>query len=98
MTAPSDSPAAGDPHEGIDPSDNPEARAAERDQTPSLSRASAGGPPPRDAPRAGELPEPPGLSGGTSGGDPTAGVHIDDDVETVAGDEGPEHPGVRRSH
>ena len=98
MTAPSDSPASTDPHEGIDPSDNSEARAAERDQSPGLSRASNGGPPPRDAPPAGTLPEPPGLTGGTAGGNPTAGVHIDDDVETVAGDQGPEHPGVRRSH
>lgn len=98
MTAPSDSPASTDPHEGIDPSDNPEARVAERDQSPGLSRASDGGPPPRDAPPAGTLPEVAGLSGGTAGGNPTAGVHIDDDVETVAGDEGPEHPGVRRSH
>lgn len=98
MTAPSDSPAPPDPHEGIDPSDNPEARAAERDQSPALSRASNGGPPPRDAPRAGELPDLPGLGTGTSGGNPIAGVHIEDDAETVAGDEGPEHPGVRRSH
>ena len=98
MTAPSDSPASTDPHEGIDPSANREARAAEEGQSPALSRASSGGPPPRDAPRAGELPEPPGTTGGTSGGDPIAGVRLGDDEETVAGDEGPEHPGVRRSH
>lgn len=94
MSEPTERQIPADPHEGIDPFANKEARAYETGQSSPLSRAGEG-PPPVDAPRAGEMPD---VSGGTSGGDPTAGVKLADDAETVPGDEGPEHPGVRRSH
>lgn len=96
MTSPSDEQQPGDPHEGIDAYANQDARAFEENQSSPLARASGGeGPPPTDAPKAGEAPE----VGGTGAGDPLDGVRIDDeDVElAVPGDEGPEHPGVRRS-
>lgn len=95
MTAPSDEQQPGDPHEGIDASANQDARALEQNQSSPLARAAGEGPPPTDAPKAGEAPE----VGGTGAGDPLAGVRIDDeDLElAVPGDEGPEHPGVRRS-
>lgn len=95
VTEPTDSQVPAEPHEGIDAFANPDARAYEENQSSPLARASGGGAPPTEAPRAGEMPD---RSGGTSGGDPTAAVTLDDDEETVAGDEGPEHPGVRRSH
>jgi hypothetical protein len=85
-----------EPHDGIDAAANPEAQAQEADQTPALARAGAGdGPPPVDAPPAGEMPD----VEGTGAGDALAGVHISEqDAEgAVPGDEGPEHPGVRRS-
>lgn len=94
MTEPTDSQIPREPHEGIDAFNNPDARAYEENQSSPLSRASDGGPPPRDALPAGEMED---LSGGTSGGDPLAGIRVGDDEETVRGDEGPEHPGVRRS-
>ena len=94
MTEPSDSQVPRDPHEGIDAFANPDARAYEENQSSPLARASDGGPPPAEAPPAGQAPD---TSGGTSGGDPLAGVRLDSDEETVPGDEGPEHPGVRRS-
>jgi hypothetical protein len=94
VTEPTDSQVPREPHDGIDAFANKEARAYEEDQSSPLSRASGGGPPPTEAPRAGETPD---ISGGTSGGDPLAGVRVDDDEETVRGDEGPEHGGVRRS-
>jgi hypothetical protein len=94
VTEPTDSQVPGDPHEGIDAFANKDARAYEENQSSPLSRASNGGPPPTEAPRAGEMPD---ISGGTSGGDPLAGIRVGDDEETVRGDEGPEHPGVRRN-
>ena len=96
VTEPSDQQVPAEPHEGIDAFDNPDARAYERDQSSPLARATGGeGPPPTDAPRAGEAPE----VAGTGAGDPLAGVRIDEDdaAAAVSGDEGPEHPGVRRS-
>ncbi|WP_375496702.1 hypothetical protein [uncultured Jatrophihabitans sp.] len=95
-TSPSDEQQPGDPHEGINAYENADARAFEENQSSPLARASGGeGMPPADAPKAGEAPE---LSG-TGAGDPLAGVRIDEqDAENaVAGDEGPEHPGVRRN-
>lgn len=94
MTEPTDSRIPADPHEGIDAFANKEARAYEEGQSSPLSRAAGGGAPPSEAPRAGEMPE----RGGTRAGDPIGGVGLDPDEDTVAGDEGPEHPGVRRSH
>ncbi len=96
MTEPSDQQVPEEPHEGIDAFDNPDAKAYEQNQSSPLARATGGeGPPPTDAPKAGEAPE----VEGTAAGDPLAGVRIDDeDLElAVPGDEGPEHPGVRRS-
>ena len=84
-----------DPHDGIDPTANREAQAADRDQTSYVARGgqSSGivdtGPAPSD--------EQPSLAvgGGTSGGDPLSGVGASpQDVEdAVSGDTGPEHPG-----
>lgn len=84
-----------EPHDGIDAAGNPDARTYEAQQTPPLARASSGGVPPTDAPAEGEAPE----VEGTGAGDPLTGVHASDSdvAEAVPGDEGPEHPGVRRS-
>ena len=91
------SPTPLDPHDGIDPTANREAEAAERDQSSYVARggSSSGavdtGPAPSD--------EQPSLAveGGTSGGDPLSGVGASpQDVEdAVSGDTGPEHPGRR---
>ena len=95
--SPSDDPQhAPEPHEDINAYENADARAAETNQSSPLARASGGeGMPPADAPLHGEAPE----VGGTGAGDPLAGVRIsDDDAENaVPGDDGPEHPGVRRN-
>lgn len=95
MTSPTDEHLPPEPHEGLDASANAEARRYETSQTPSLARASDAGAPPTDAPAAGERPD----VAGTGDGNPLAGVTIsDEDAESaVRGDEGPEHPGVRRS-
>jgi hypothetical protein len=95
VTEPTDQQLPPEPHEGIDAAANPDARSSEQNQSSPLSRASDGGAPPVEAPLAGEAPE----VAGTGAGDPLAGVHIseDDAADAVAGDEGPEHPGVRRS-
>jgi hypothetical protein len=84
-----------EPHEGIDPFDNAETRAAEQGQSSALGRASGEGPPPTDAPIAGAMPE----VSGTGAGNALDGVLLDDDeaAEAVSGDTGPEHPGTRRS-
>ena len=84
-----------EPHDGIDPTANSDARAYEENQSSPVARAATSGPPPTDAPAFGEVPE----VSGTGAGDPLAGVGIDDEdaANAVAGDEGPEHPGVRRS-
>ena len=95
-SSPSNEQQPGEPHEGINAYENKDARAFEENQSSPLARASGGeGMPPVEAPKAGEAPE---LSG-TGAGDPLAGVHISDEdaAEAVAGDEGPEHPGVRRN-
>lgn len=96
MSEPTDQQLPPEPHDGIDAAANPEAQAYESEQTPALSRAGAGdGAPPTDAPPAGQQPE----AEGTVAGDALAGVHISeqDAEDAVPGDEGPEHPGVRRS-
>ncbi len=95
MTEPTDQQLPPEPHDGIDAADNVEERVYERNQSSPLARASDGGLPSTDAPPAGEAP----VVSGTGAGDPLAGVHISDaDAEdAVDGDEGPEHPGVRRS-
>lgn len=95
--SPSDEQQPGEPHDGINAYENSDARGLETNQSSPLARASDGGIPPVDAPPHGQAPEP--EIGGTGGGDPTAGVHIsDEDAENaVSGDEGPEHPGVRRN-
>ena len=83
-----------EPHEGIDPYDNPESRAREQDQSSYVSRAGEG-PPPTPPRLAGEPA--PDLQG-TAAGDPLAGLPIDaaDAESAVSGDTGPEHPGTRR--
>src|SRR3978361_976620 len=95
MTSPSDDVLPPEPHDGIDATANPEARSYEADQSPSLSRAANTGAPPTEAPPAGETPD----IEGTGAGDARAGVGISDEdaAEAVPGDEGPEHPGVRRN-
>ena len=85
-----------EPHDGIDAASTKEARTFEAEQTPAITRAGSGeGAPPTDAPPAGEAP----VVEGTGAGDALSGAKIsEDDAETaVSGDEGPEHPGVRRS-
>jgi hypothetical protein len=79
-----------EPAEPVDVRNNPESRAAERDATTSVARASDGGFPPRDAPRAGELPTTD--EGGTASGNPVSGVTISaaDQEEAVSGDTGPD--------
>jgi hypothetical protein len=94
--SPSDEQQPGEPHDGINAYENADSRAFEENQSSPLARASGGeGMPPADAPLAGEAPE----VGGTGAGDPLAGVRIDEDdaAHAVSGDEGPEHPGVRRN-
>lgn len=94
MTEPTDNQIPAEPHDGIDAFANDDARAYEQNQSSPLARASGGkGAPPTDAPVAGDAPE----ASGTRAGDALAGVELDADTETVDGDDGPEHPGVRRS-
>lgn len=95
MSEPTDQHLPTDPHEGIDAAANAEAQTYERNQSSPLARAAGSGPPPTDAPPAGEAPD----LDGTAAGDPLAGVQISDAdaAEAVPGDEGPEHPGVRRN-
>ncbi len=93
MTDSTDSQIPAEPHEGIDAFANDDARAYEQNQSSPLARASGRGAEPTDAPVAGQAPE----ASGTRAGDVLAGVELDPDVETVDGDDGPEHPGVRRS-
>ncbi len=97
MSEPSDQHLPAEPNEGIDAASTQQARAYQAEQTPALARATgAEAGPPTDAPPAGQAP----VVAGTGAGDPLAGVRASaDDVEdAVDGDEGPEHPGVRRSH
>lgn len=81
---------SGEPAEPVDVRNNPESRAAERDASTSVARASDGGAPPRDAPEAGQLPE--RELGGTADGNPVSGVTITsaDQRDAVSGDTGPE--------
>ncbi len=86
-----------EPHEGLKADADPETRAAESGQSPSIARGgqSSGtadtGPAPGD-----EQPEE-ALTSGTAGGDPLSGVGASeqDSREAVSGDTGPEHPGRR---
>jgi hypothetical protein len=84
-----------EPPEPVDVRNNRESRAAERDASTSVARASAGGAPPRDAPAAGELPIQ--EVGGTASGNPVSGVTISaaDEQEAVTGDTGPDELGPR---
>ena len=96
MTNPSDEFLPTDPHDGIDPADNKDARLYEATQSPSLGRSSDGdGNVPIQPTPAGEDPH----EAGTGAGDALQGVHISDEdaANAVSGDQGPEHPGVRRS-
>lgn len=81
--------------EPVDTRNNPESRAAEEQVSPSSARASAGGPPPKDAPAAGEAPEQ--STGGVADGSPVAGVEIteEDLHDAVPGDTGPDELGHR---
>jgi hypothetical protein len=94
MTEPTDAQLPPEPHAGIDPMNNADARAYEENQSSAVSRA-ADGAPPTEAPSTGEAP----VVAGTGAGDPLAGVTITEDeaADAVSGDLGPEHPGVRRS-
>lgn len=76
--------------EPIDPYNNRESRAAASDTSISVSRASDGGAPPRDAPASGELPE--AMEGGTADGNPVAGMTMGqaDLDDAVQGDDGPD--------
>jgi len=76
--------------EPIDPYNNPESRSAASDTSVTVSRASDGGAPPRDAPQAGDLPR--AEAGGTAEGNPVAGVEISraDADDAVTADEGPD--------
>lgn len=84
-----------EPHDDLDPYDNDETRAAERNQSSYVGRA-GGGAPPTEARQPGE-PDP--VPVGTAAGDPLDGVGLDaeDARDAVSGDTGPEHPGTRRS-
>jgi hypothetical protein len=84
-----------DPHDGIDAAANPDARAYEQNQSSPLARAADSAAPPTEAPAAGEAP----TVAGTGAGNPLEGITISDAdaAEAVDGDEGPEHPGVRRN-
>jgi hypothetical protein len=95
MTEPTDAQLPPEPHEGIDATNNADARAYEENQSSAVARASDGGAPPTGAPPEGEAP----VVAGTGAGDPLAGVTMSDDdaADAVSGDLGPEHPGVRRS-
>lgn len=84
-----------EPTEQIDIRNNPESRAGERDTTQAVSRASDGGPVPRDVLAAGEQPE--ADPDGTAGGDPLAGVQAsaDDVADAVTPDTGPDELGEK---
>lgn len=84
-----------EPAEPVDVRNNPESRAASRDASSNVARASDGGAPPRDAPKSGELPV--RETGGTADGNPVAGVTIsaEDEQDAVSGDTGPTELGQR---
>ena len=83
-----------EPHDGIDAAGNADAlptRPSRHRHWHGRCRARCR----RPTRRPSEAPE----VEGTGAGDPLAGVHASDSdvAEAVPGDEGPEHPGVRRS-
>ena len=84
-----------DPHDGIDPGNNREAEAVERDQTSYVARGGQSSGVVDMGPAPGDEQPSQARDGGTSGGDPLAGVTASEqDVEdAVSGDTGPEHPG-----
>ncbi len=85
-----------DPHEGLKADAGVEAKAAERDQTPSVGRAGSSGAADTGPAPADEQPSQ-AKHGGTAAGDPLSGVGLsaEDAAEAVSGDTGPEHPGQR---
>ncbi len=89
------SPAPRDPHDGIDPTANREAEAAERDQTSYVARGGQSSGIVDTGPAPGDEQPSQAVEGGTSGGDPLAGVRASeqDSEDAVSGDTGPEHPG-----
>ncbi len=95
MSEPTDQQLPPEPHDGIDAAANADARAYEQNQSTPLARAADTAAPPTDAPPANTAPD----VEGTGAGNPIEGVTIsDDDAEqAVEGDDGPEHPGVRRN-
>jgi hypothetical protein len=84
-----------DPHDGIDPTANREAEAADRDQTSYVARGGQSSGIVDNGPAPGDEQPSQARSGGTSGGDPLAGVTASeqDSEDAVSGDTGPEHPG-----
>ena len=84
-----------DPHDGIDPTANREAEAAERDQTSYVARGGQSSGIVDSGPAPGDEQPSQAVAGGTAGGDPLAGVTASpEDVEqAVSGDTGSERPG-----
>lgn len=77
-----------EPHDGLKADDNPEVEGTERDQSSYVAR---GGEP------SGMQVSSPDAPAGTATGGVLDGVTLDPETDTVDGDTGPEHPGVRRS-
>ena len=86
-----------EPHEGIKADGNPEAEAAEREQSSYVARGGQSSGTVDSGPAPGDEQPSQAVGGGTAGGDPLSGVTASaDDVEdAVSGDTGPEHPGQR---
>lgn len=84
-----------DPHDGIDPSANREAEAAQRNQSSYVARGGQSSGFIDNGPAPGDEQPSQAVGGGTAGGDALAGVTASpQDVEdAVSGDTGPEHPG-----
>jgi hypothetical protein len=81
----------------IDPTNNREARSADRGQSSAVSRAGTSGMTVLGGAPGPEHPDHELGGGGTATGNPVAGVQIDDAdrEQAVDGDTGPEHPGTR---
>ena len=77
-----------EPHDGLKADGDPEIVGAERDQSSYVAR---GGEP------SGMQVATPEPASGTATGGALDGLTLDPDEDTVSGDTGPEHPGVRRS-
>ncbi len=91
-------PLPADPHEGIKADDNPEARAAQGEQSTYIARAGMGGGAVTTGPEPGDEQPSQRIPGGTAGGDVLSGVTADpeDVAEAVSGDTGPLDPAPRR--